>query len=80
MVVTIKDYQVEIDEKDLPLIQMRRWSPSHHEGRGVYFFARIGGQHAALHRTIVSAPRGMQVDHIDGNTMNNRRKSPPVLE
>lgn len=40
---------------------------------GYYAVATIGDKKVRLHRMIVNCPDGMQVDHINGNTLDNRK-------
>ena len=41
----------------------------------MYITARINGKVTRLHRLLMSAPAGVEVDHRDGNTFDNRRSS-----
>jgi hypothetical protein len=41
----------------------------------VYAYANIAGKRVYLHRFILHAPKGMEVDHIDHNGLNNVRSN-----
>ena len=60
-----------IDEADLPLVQGRRWFAN--PGRKTYY-ARSGGS-VLMHRMLLGAPKGIPVDHIKGNGLDNRRRN-----
>ena len=67
-----------IDVADLPLFSQGSWYayPSPPTGK---MYARqnrfVGGKWVArvAHRVILGAPKGMMVDHINGDTLDNRR-------
>jgi hypothetical protein len=70
-----------IDDEDYESLARHRWITQEvrptYKGR-VYaskFYARASCRGPALlmHRLITSAPKGMDVDHIDGDGLNNRR-------
>lgn len=65
----VGDKMVLIDRDMLPYVQSKRWyiSPrgyAHHKTKKLF---------EALHRTIVEATPEFMVDHINGNTLDNRR-------
>ena len=60
-----------IDDKDLELLGGRKWSCN---GTG-YALAKINGRLVYMHRLITSAPSDQHVDHINGNTTDNRRSN-----
>lgn len=65
-----------VDTADVPLVQGYRW---HLDGGG-YVRAHIPGsgaigQKVHLHRLIVAAKPRREVDHIDGDPLNNRRSN-----
>lgn len=72
MTIGIKGFVVEIDVEDYDLAKDSGWCPSKHQGK-VYFDRnrKVGNQ--LFHRLIMKAPRGMYVDHINGNTLDNRK-------
>lgn len=63
-----------VDDEDYEwLMQLdRKWSFSGSETKGVAA-CYIKGKQLKMHRLIMNAPEGVQVDHIDGNRMNNTR-------
>lgn len=61
----------KIDINDLPKISGHRWRLC---GSGYVQGAPIGGgPQTMLHRLILDAPSGVEVDHWDGDPLNNRR-------
>lgn len=42
---------------------------------GGYACRRSGGETVSMHRHIMSVPRGIEVDHVDGDVFNNRRSN-----
>lgn len=75
---------VKIDAVDVPRLQEfgKRWAPAWWERHGQYkAVARIAlesgsggkGKMVTMHRWLMDAPDGVEVDHINGNTLDNRR-------
>lgn len=78
-----KGYMVEIDDEDAPIITGNKWtarvnSKTDYTVR-VYAYRQQtqGGRikQIYMHRLLANAPPGMDVDHIDGNTLNNRKSN-----
>jgi hypothetical protein len=63
-----------VDAADYEEISKYKWSASR-VGNKVYAQARINGRTVAMHRFLVCPPKGHQVDHIDGNGLNNCRSN-----
>lgn len=64
-------WAVTIDAEDLPRLNNGKgWGV--YKGRARVCFARKGKAHL-IHRLIMDAPDGMSVDHINGNTLDNRK-------
>jgi len=57
------------DEIDLPLIQAHSW----HKGKRGYPATHVRGKTVVLHRLLFPDAAGYEVDHINGDKMDNRR-------
>lgn len=67
-----------VDAADFPALAVHRWRALY--TRGKFYAVRslvVDGCERSIfmHRAILSAPSGMEVDHIDGNPLNNRRSN-----
>lgn len=67
-----------VDTADLPQIAPYRWSVNRGNGGRPYAQAYAGGGRQAsrfvkAHRIIMGAPEDKRVDHINGDTLDNRR-------
>jgi len=68
-------YKAEIDFSDWWKLKGRKWF-AHVRPRTVYVCSSSKkGTTVYLHRHIMDAPDDMQVDHIDGDGLNNRRSN-----
>lgn len=65
--------QALVDDADYPILSQHRWFYS--KGYAVRMNSRKEGKRRLIqmHRVIMNAPAGMEVDHIDGNRSNNTR-------
>ena len=70
---------VLVDDTDLPLVEQHAWTVivTH---RGKAFSRQYAGNTRAgttvyMHRLILNAQPGFEVDHRDGNTLDNRRSN-----
>lgn len=62
-----------IDDEDYDEIKQWKWSYSE-EGYARRGFRLNGNnKHIALHRQIMKPPQGMDIDHINGDPLDNRR-------
>ncbi len=73
-----KGYEAVIDAADVPLVDGQRWSALV-KRNGIYAVRTvISGQDSTalyMHRLLAGDPSGLQVDHADGNSLNNRRSN-----
>ena len=80
MVIEIKGYKVLISDCDAEKVKSHNWyiKTGWRKGQEVYFACttpRPNRKCLILHRFIVDCPKGMVVDHINGNTLDNRREN-----
>lgn len=64
-----------VDDSDYLLVSQYSWHPKVDRNL-VYVHARVpkvGGGKMTLHRFIMGNPKGLQIDHVDGNPLNNTR-------
>lgn len=63
-----------VDDEDYERIARHRWRFQGRPGTPQsYAVCNHAGRYLYMHRLIVDAPPGLEVDHIDGNGLNNRR-------
>lgn len=68
-----------VDDKDYEELSKHKWFASKAYRRDVYYAARNrlpkGSRpaHIQMHRQIMNPPDGLQVDHINGDGLDNRR-------
>ena len=64
-----------VDDSDFEWLNQWKWT---RDGYGYvlrFFGARNNQKQIRIHRAILNAPEGIQVDHINGNPLDNRRKN-----
>ena len=65
-------YEAKIDASDARMIGAYKWSCVVKDST-VYAARLHYGKTTRMHRLIMDAPKDMQVDHVDGNGLNNTR-------
>ena len=60
-----------VDDEDHEWLSQWKWGVLDHRGYAVRKNSK--GKATWMHRLIINAPNGMQVDHINGDTLDNRR-------
>jgi hypothetical protein len=73
-----KGYFAKVDDEDYEELMKYRWSARYDKkAKCFYAFRSCKGSRTALsmHRVIAEAPRDMQVDHINHDTLDNRRSN-----
>ena len=72
-IVTTKGARFVIDLEDVAKVSGKSWCRL--SARWAYACTRLEGRLMLLHRLLLDASAGMQIDHIDGNPANNRRSN-----
>lgn len=64
-----------VDDADFDWLNQWKWHASKRKrkGREVFYACRVDGQCIYMHRQIMGSPPGLQVDHRDGEGLNNQR-------
>lgn len=78
MVLDIKGYKVVVDDEDADRVRAYSWwlsSAPEIDGHVICFSAKIGKKIMKLHRFIMGDPKGLLVDHEDGDRLNNRKSN-----
>jgi hypothetical protein len=61
-----------VDIDDYKILNKYSWS-HFNVSKSTYARATVNGKQINMHRVIMSAPKGMLVDHINGNGLDNRK-------
>ena len=65
-----------ISNEDIEKVKLGRWGACYDKTiKGYYIRGTIGEQKIQLHRYITNCPKDLQVDHINRNTLDNRREN-----
>ncbi len=71
-----KGFVAVVDVADLPLLDGRKWRALTGKKCKTYAVTRgPGGSHIWMHRLILATPDGMLTDHINGDSLDNRRSN-----
>lgn len=64
-----------VDDDDFAILAKYKWKRSNH-GYAIHRYCReTSAKTMLLHRMITCPPKDMQVDHINGNKLDNRREN-----
>lgn len=66
-----------VDDADMQAVQQHRWfwQPTQRGRGGGYAYTAIKGRTVYMHRLILTAPDGVEVDHANGDGCDNRRQN-----
>jgi len=65
-------YAAIVDDEDYEMLSKHKWCVFR-KPRTTYARTWLGGKNVSMHRLILDAPPGEQVDHINGDGLDNRR-------
>lgn len=65
-ILLTRGYKTIVDDEDFERLSKYKWQINHG-------YAKRGIKCIRMHREIINAPKGIDVDHINGNTLDNRR-------
>src|SRR4030042_2949877 len=73
-----------VDDADYDRVNAYKWHVNH-TGNGTRFYAsrsiwKEGNRRIYMHRFITSCPDGQEVNHINGNTLDNRRSNLEIVD
>lgn len=64
------------DSVDSPVVDKFRWYLVRlGKSKKPYAFMQIGNKRMSMHRLLLNPPTGMEVDHVNGNGLDNRREN-----
>jgi hypothetical protein len=63
-----------VDDEDARILSKHSWY-SVFRGKSWYAFRQVNGREVRMHRLIMGAPEDREVDHFDGNGLNNQRSN-----
>ena len=66
-----------VDDRDYDKLSKYKWCAKESGGKKFYAIRRksIVGSHIYMHKEIMNFPERYEVDHINGNTLDNRRSN-----
>ncbi len=68
-----------VDDEDYEWLSQWKWYSADFNGVMYAFRKRRGGGSVYMHREITSAPKGMVVDHLDWDGLNNQKSNLRVV-
>lgn len=72
ILVLTSEHRCVVDAEDVPRLSEYAWTVSSHENY-TYAKASPGGRVLLMHRFLTGAPEGMVVDHVNHDTLDNRK-------
>jgi hypothetical protein len=74
--IPVGNYVALVDATDGELVRAYRWRPKdggNIHGEKIYAVAHVGGRCIWMHRLIAGTPAGLETDHANGDSLDNRR-------
>jgi hypothetical protein len=74
-IMSANGYAIQIDGEDFERISAHKWSVYEFGAGMFYATTSVNSRTVYMHRFLMDAPSGIEVDHKDGDGLNNRRQS-----
>ena len=68
-----------IDPEDYEYLSLFKWQARPTKNGIMYASGRVNGKQVSMHRLIMGMPRGLDVHHINNNTIDNRRANLAIV-
>lgn len=72
-IVTAKGEELLVDREMLPMLSQHSWCMTSYKNDHIYAVANINKKLVRMHRLILNCNSSDVVDHINGNTLDNRK-------
>ena len=74
MYIIKRNHIILFDDEDYELVSNFKWSITSSVASKTHY-ARCTKNNILMHRLILNAPKGVMIDHIDGNGLNNQKNN-----
>lgn len=64
-----------VDDEDFEYLNQWRWSAARYSDNIYYAASRVKGKSITMHRLLMNSDKQRQVDHKDGNGLNNQKSN-----
>ena len=71
--VPVGDSAALVDDADAELVGAYEWRPLHGNTGKIYAYVAVKGRVIYMHRLVACAEPGFEIDHINGDGLDNRR-------
>lgn len=68
-----KGYVAIVDDEDYNELSKHKWCADNSSKTNVYALRRVGKKLSRMHNEIIGRKDGLEIDHINGNGLDNRR-------
>jgi hypothetical protein len=62
-----------VDDEDFPYLSQMKWYLIQPQRACKYAHTKLNGRTTYMHRLVLGSPKGLEVDHIDNDGLNNQR-------
>jgi len=73
-IILTKGYKAIIDDEDFEYVNQKKWYVNI-KRHGCYAATMLNGKHFGMHNFIMNPDIGLEVDHVNGNGLDNRKSN-----